>query len=131
MNIQTKCKIIGDYGCLAFIYLWCAELPESLLISDFNKLWGKGIIDKECTVLDAERYFAHFGIKASVNKSFEAPMDGSRYAARWECNGFAHWVGMINGKVVENTLDYSNCVAKGKINEANTKDPPYRIIKVI
>ena len=130
MKIQSKCKVIGDSGCLAFIYLWCAGLPESLLVSEFDTLLSTGIVNKDCTVQSAKRFLAHFGINADVSKSCTAPADGSRYAARWAHNGFVHYVGMVNGKVVENTLDYSHCVSEGKIDTGDPDNPPYRIITI-
>jgi hypothetical protein len=130
MKIQSRCKIIGASGCLAFIYLWSAGLPEARLVSEFENLLGAGIVDNDCTVLSAKRFFAHFGINADVSKSFTAPADGSKYAARWAYNGFMHYVGMVNGQVVENTLDYSHCVSEGKIDTSDPDNPPYRIIKI-
>jgi hypothetical protein len=127
VNIQSICKVLGDNGCLAFIYLWCADLPESMLIADFNKLIGKGILDKDCTVLDADRLLAHFGVRAKISKMFAPPAD-KKYAARWRYGAFVHWVGMCNKDIKENTLDISQCVLKGHIDTDNPYDPPYRII---
>jgi|WetSurMetagenome_2_1015567.scaffolds.fasta_scaffold06020_6 hypothetical protein len=128
MNIQSKCKTIGEYGCLAFCYLWCARIPEESLITDFDKLVGKGAIDKDCTVLDAVKVYAHFGVRANVTKSFAPPAKGAKYVAKWTNNGYNHFVGMIDGQVTYNPLDVSVCITSGKIDTSNPYDPPYRII---
>lgn len=127
MQIQSICEIIGKYGCLAFSYLWVAGIPEMSLVTDFEKLVGIGALDDECTVIDPVKFYAHFGVKASVIKSDTAPTDGSRYIGKWVRGSYAHFVGMQDGKVVNNTLDFSHCVSEGKIAD---KDP-FRIVEII
>jgi len=129
MNIQSKCKTIGDYGCLAFCYLWCADIPEESLITDFDKLVGKGALGTDCSVFDAVKFYAHFGIRANVIKSFASPAIGVKYVAKWTNNDYNHFVGMINGQVAYNPLDISVWVNSGRIDTSNPYDPPYRIIK--
>jgi|WetSurMetagenome_2_1015567.scaffolds.fasta_scaffold23308_7 hypothetical protein len=130
MKIQSICSSAGDYGCLAFIYLWCAGIPEINIITEFDKLVGIGALDTDCTVLDAGKLLRYFGVNAKVTKSFTAPENSSKYAARWTNAGHFHYVGMIDGKIAENTLDYSHCVSEGKIDTDNPDNPPYRIVEV-
>lgn len=126
MKIQSVYETIGKYGCLALNYLWIADISYDKLAEHFNDLLAKKIIDEQCTVKSASDFLHYFGVSATVEKSAEAPTDGSRYIGRWVKGNFGHFVGMQNGKVVNNTLDFSHCVSEGKLDSDN----PFRIVKI-
>lgn len=126
MKIQSVYKVIGDYGCLALNYLWVAGIPYEKLAEKFNDLLSAKIIDGECTIQDATKFYAAFGVTATVAKTSTAPVDGSKYIARFVRGNFGHFVGMQGGKVVNNTLDFSFCVSDGKLDP----ETPFRIITI-
>jgi hypothetical protein len=124
MKIQSIYKSIGEYGCLALNYLWAANISYSELANHFNDLLEQGIIDKECTVNSARAFYKYFGVNATVIKSDTAPTDNSKYIGKFSKGDYSHFVGMQNGKVINNTLDFSNCVSEGTLS----KEKPFRII---
>lgn len=126
MNIQSICEALGNYGCLAFCYMYIKGIPFTKLIENFDKLVSEGIIDKECTVLLPDKFYSFFGISAHVSSSYTPP-ENKLYVAKWEKGGYEHFVVMMAGKVVFNPLDYSHCVSEGKIAQVL----PYRIVEVL
>ena len=120
---QTRAEIIGKFGCLAMCYAYCLGIePEfnSEYIRIVSDAMDKGILDDECTVLDAGRYLQYLsGKKWNVQKcAIDNPAQiaeiKDRTPVRFDYNGYSHWVVVENGEVVFNSLEKSNCVNFGK-----------------
>lgn len=129
-NPQEKALLIGKYGCLAMCYMYCAGLEPSV---DFIKICSDaidvGFLDKECSVLDAEKFLAWLtGRTFEVTKKVCMSIDTIKAPApvRYDYNGTSHWVVIENGQIVFDPLGMGNsiCVKKGRPVTA-------RIIKVL
>ena len=111
--------MIGKYGCLAMCYLYCMGIcPESEgeMIRHVSAAMDKGLLDHECTVLDASALLEHFtGKKWRVEKKACTDIDEIKEATpvRFDYNGKGHWVVVEDGRIVFNSLADSVCVAKG------------------
>lgn len=116
---QTRAKQIGNYGCLAMCYLYCvgratADWEYIKLVSD---AMDEGLLDGECTVLDAPAYLEAFtGKKYNVEKEVCVDISKIKNATpvRYDYNGSYHWVVVQNGKIVFNSIANSLCVNKGR-----------------
>ena len=123
MQVQTFLSNVASGCCLALCYLHIVGVTED--IKKIELLWkamDRGIIKKDGYVNDAGAL-----LRLATNKSFNVikPTDYNEdkpVIAKWEYTDddnehHEHFV-IINGKdkkVIWNPLDYSNCVAKGKI----------------
>lgn len=127
-EIGKHCENIGKYGCLAMCYLYCMGFGGE--DTDFIRLVASaienGLLDEECTVLDAEKYINWFsGRKVTVVKKKVSNIKDIKdlTPVAYDYNGKRHWVVVQNGKIVFNSIMNSLCVNKGKPAEA-------RIIKL-
>lgn len=117
MNIQTKLKNIGDYGCLCFCYLYFIGVPPENLITHYEDLIDRNIIDEECFVKDGYafcKYFLGKDVKIIFTSVDNKQYD--KYISNFTYNGKNHFV--VTDKddnVLFNSLDFSVCVNKGKI----------------
>ena len=123
-----KLKAIKDYACCAFSLIYwlgidCSDVDAIMLVSD---LMNHNALDVDCTVIWSlcikqltGRAMTGFEkkpittIKNIKEKTIVKFTQGKK----------GHWVGVENGKVVFNSLSYSNCVENGKPTEC-------RIIKI-
>ena len=123
-----KLKAIKDYACCAFTLIWWLGLDPSdidaiMLVSDLIK---EKALDVDCTVYWGECIKKITGrtMQSLEKKSITSIKNiKEKTIVKFSNGGYSHWVGVENGKVVFNSLQYSNCVAKGKPTEA-------RIIKI-
>ena len=124
MQVQTFLSNVASGCCLALCYLYQAGVTEPM--KQVELLWkamDRGIIEKDGYVNNAEAL-----LRLASNKSYNVTKstmydEDKPVIACWSYNGNNHFV-IINGKdkkVIWNPLDYSNCVAKGKITS-------YRVI---
>ena len=114
-----KLKSIKDYACCAFTLLWwlgidCTDVAAVMLVSDLIK---ENALDPDCTV-----YWAKC-IKSLTGREMESlekvPITSikkikEKAIVKFTNGKISHWVGVQNGKVVFNSLAYSETVAKGK-----------------
>lgn len=123
-NPQTRAEMIGKYGCLAMCYLYCVGVaPESEgeMIKHVSTAMDKGLLDEECTVLNASKLLEHFtGKKFTVTKKAISDIKNIQEATlvRYAYNGKWHWVVVENGKIVFNSIANSVCVKYGKPDSA-------------
>lgn len=126
MRIQSLCKRMGDYMCLAACYSWIVsrdkfgksgEKIESKILHDIIRAYHEGILDDEITVLDAASFLElcdpfH---KYEVEKRRIITIDDIVEATpvRFDRNDYSHWVVVENGKIVFDSLDDSKCVKFG------------------
>ena len=114
----VKLKSIKDYGCCAFVLLWCLGYePEDIeAILTLGRMIDKKVIDVDCTVYwsPASEYVS--GRKINVEKIAITTIKGikERTPVMFSYNGKSHWVGVENGKIAFNPLENSVCVNKGK-----------------
>lgn len=125
LEIADNIKEIGKNACLAMCYIYCAGIdPDNEIeyIRIVNNAIKAGIIAKDCTVTDAERFLQHItGRKTTVVKKsvFDYAHLKEPTPVRFKADGLAgHWVVVENGKIVFNSLANSINVAKGKPIEA-------------
>jgi hypothetical protein len=111
-------------------YLYCVGIRDNALeyIRILSDCMNKGILDNECTVLNASRFLEYVtGKRYDVTKEqFNDLKKVKCYPVRYVYNGRGHWVVVDNGKIVFNSLINSQCVTKGK---PDTKDNT-RVIKL-
>lgn len=117
MNIQTKLKNIGDYGCLCFCYLYAIGVPPENLLTHYEKLIDLNIIDNECFVKDGYafcKYFLNKDVKIIFTSTDNKQYD--KYISNFTYGGKNHFVVTDrDDNVLFNSLDHSVCVEKGKI----------------
>lgn len=117
---QTEIKKITDNCCLFMCYLFCMGIePEnaSSWLVYLSRALENGLVDDECTVLDAQKLLFHVtGKKYAVEKKeIKSLAEVQKMApVRFDYNGLSHWVVVEEGKIVFNSLLNSNCVNKGK-----------------
>ena len=117
---SKKLKAIKDFGCCAFVLLWCLHIePENdvdaILILD--DLIHKKAIKADCTVKWADAIKRLSGRTMESIKFEDITIISNikeRTPVRFDYNGESHWVGVENGKVAFNPLIFSNCVTYGK-----------------
>jgi len=119
-NPQTRSLMIGKYGCLAMCYLYCMGIcpaTDGEMIKHISTAIDKGLLDEECTVLDAAKFLEYFtGKKWQVEKESVSDIKKIKEAApvRYEYNGNGHWVVVKNGKIVFDPIADSVCVKNGE-----------------
>ena len=123
-----KLKAIKDYACCAFSLIYwlgidCEDVDAVMLVSDLMK---HNALDPDCTVYWGEC------IKQLTGREMESlekvqikdiKKIKEKTIVKFANGKYSHWVVVENGKVVFNSLQYSNCVENGKATEA-------RIIKI-
>ena len=127
---QSYCKtmlkyldVINKYGCLAMCYLYCMGIaPKNMIeilvdILEKNKPQETGL-DADCTVLDAPKFIFYVsGRKVNVfkeNPSLNEIKVPTPVRFSIDNINHSHWVVVQKGKIVFNSLDYSNCVNNGR-----------------
>ena len=116
---QTKAIAIGKWGCLAMCYIYCMGIEdEGEMLRLISKAMDKGILDGECTVLNAGALLEFVsGKKYSVIKKPITTIKNIKSATpvRFKTDdGCGHWVVVRNGQIVFNSLLNSVQVSKGK-----------------
>ena len=125
---DPKLKAIKDYACCAFSLIYwlgidCEDVDAIMLVSD---LMNHKALDVDCTVYWAEC------IKQLTGREMESlekvqikdlKKIKEKTIVKFTNGKYSHWVVVENGKIVFNSLKYSNCVENGKPTEA-------RIIKI-
>ena len=112
-------KSIKDFGCCAFVLMWCLglELDDAEAVMKADSLISSGAIGKDCTVRWAQAVREISGREMeSVDFTDISGISHikKRCPVRYDCRGKAHWVGVEDGKVAFNPLEYSACVERGK-----------------
>ena len=84
-NPQTRAEMIGKYGCLAMCYLYCVGVaPESEgeMIKHVSTAMDKGLLDEECTVLNASKLLEHFTGKKRLRSVTHTTARGTGLSSR-------------------------------------------------
>lgn len=119
-KISKNINAIANYSCLAMSYLYCLGIDGSEYdyIGYVSDAMDLGLLDNECTVLDANKYLNHFAgesrfvvTKKSITNISEIE---KATPVRFDYQNHSHWVVVENGKIVFNSLVNSVCVTKGK-----------------
>ena len=119
-KIQDIHKTLGDYGCLLFCYLKEASIDVDIT-KYFNKLIELDIINNNCYVLDADRLLKYFGSELRVKRGFN-PNGNTIVKFRTANSKEGHFVVINkNREIVFNSLENSNCVKNGFIDETSAR----------
>ena len=101
-EVSKNIDAIGKYGCLAMCYLYCVGIRDNALeyIRILSDCMNKGILDNECTVLNASRFLEYVtGKRYDVTKEqFNDLKKVKCWPVRYVYNGRGHWVVVENGK---------------------------------
>ena len=119
-KIQDIYKSLGEYGCLLLCYLHEANIDVDIA-KYFNKLVQLSIIDEECYILDANRLLKYFGSDKRVVRGFN-PNGNTIVKFRTAASNEGHFVVINkNREIVFNSLENSNCVKNGFIDETSAR----------
>ena len=120
MRIQDTYKALGDYGCLLLCYLNEARVKVDI-VKHFEELIQLDIIDEECFILDANRLLKYFGSELRVKRGFN-PNGNTIVKFRTSTSKEGHFVVINkNREIVFNSLENSNCVKNGFIDETSAR----------
>ena len=120
MKIQDIYASIGNYGCLLLCYLNEANIDVNIT-KYFNELVDLDIIDNDCFVLDANRLLKYFGSEFRVKRGFN-PNGNTIVKFRTANSKAGHFVVINrNREIVFNSLENSNCVKNGFIDESSAR----------
>ena len=120
MKIQDVYLSIGNYGCLIFCYLKEAGIKTDI-VKHFNELVELDIIDEECFIKDANRLLKYFGSDKRVVRGFN-PNGNTIVKFRTSTSKEGHFVVINkNREIVFNSLENSNCVKNGFIDESSAR----------
>ena len=120
MKIQDVYASIGSHGCLLLCYLQEACVKTDI-VKYFEELVQLSIIDEECFILDANRLLKYFGSELRVKRGFNP--NGNTIVKFVTANSKeGHFVVINkNREIVFNSLENSNCVKNGFIDETSAR----------
>lgn len=119
-KIQDIYKSLGEYGCLLLCYLHEANIDVNIA-KYFNDLVELDIIDNDCYVLDADRLLKFFGSDKRVVRGIN-PNGNTIVKFRTATSNEGHFVVINkNREIVFNSLENSNCVKNGFIDETSAR----------
>ena len=119
-KIQDIYKSLGEYGCLLLCYLHEANIDVNIA-KYFNDLVELDIIDNDCYVLDADRLLKFFGSDKRVVRGIN-PNGNTIVKFITVTSKEGHFVVINkNREIVFNSLENSNCVKNGFIDETSAR----------
>ena len=119
-KIQDIYKKLGDYGCLLLCYLHEANIDVNIT-KYFNELVELEIIDNDCYILDGDRLLKYFGSDKRIARGFN-PNGNTIVKFRTANSKEGHFVVINkNREIVFNSLENSNCVKNGFIDESSAR----------
>ena len=123
-----KLKSIKNSACCIFTLFWYLDLDfnDTEAIMTVSDLINSKALDPDCTVywnacikqLTGRELISLEKVKISNIKCIK-----EKTIVKFSKGKLCHWVGVENGKVVFNSLNYSNCVENGEPTEC-------RILKI-
>ena len=120
MGIQDIYISIGNYGCLILAYFNEANIKVDIT-RYFNNLVELGIINEDCFILDANRLLKYFGSDKRVVRGFN-PNGNTIVKFRTAASKEGHFVVINkNREIVFNSLENSNCVKNGFIDDSSAR----------
>jgi hypothetical protein len=130
MNIQTFAKNVGDYGCLAFCYLYIACKLTNTKWDDIEALriikqaMEMKYLDDDCFVRDPCGLMKlATGKRFDVSKTTIQNARSPYVCVKYERGGHGHWtVWDVNSGLEFNSLDFSQCVVNGTPNLNDVRD---------
>ena len=119
-KIQDIYKSLGEYGCLLLCYLHEANIDVNIA-KYFNELVELDIIDNDCYVLDGDRLLKFFGSDKRIVRGINE--NGNTIVKfRTAASNEGHFVVINkNREIVFNSLEDSNCVKNGFIDETSAR----------
>ena len=117
-NIQDIYKSLGDYCCLLLCYLHEANIDVNIT-KYFNELVELDIIDNDCYVLDGDRLLKFF---SSDKRIARGTNENGNTIVPYKYGNAEHFVVVNERKeIVFNSLENSNCVKNGFIDESSAR----------
>lgn len=119
-KVQDIYKALGDYGCLIFCYMYEAGIKVDIA-KHFEKLVELDIIDNDCYVNDGNRLLKYFGSDKRIARGIN--YEGNTIVKfRTSTSKEGHFVVINkNREIVFNSLENSNCVKNGFIDETSAR----------
>ena len=118
MKVQDIYKVLGDYGCLLLCYLHEANIDVNIT-KYFNELVELDIIDNDCYVLDGDRLLKFFGSDKRIARGTN---ENGNTIVPYKYGNAEHFVVVNERKeIVFNSLENSNCVKNGFIDESSAR----------
>ena len=117
-KIQDIYKSLGEYGCLLLCYLHEANIDVNIT-KYFNELVELDIIDNDCYVLDGDRLLKFFGSDKRIARGTN---ENGNTIVPYKYGNAEHFVVVNERKeIVFNSLENSNCVKNGFIDESSAR----------
>ena len=113
-----RLETIYKYGCCAFTLLWCLhiETDDFHAVELVSDMIDEGVIEQDCTVhwVEAVKFLTGRAISIEFKDIKDILKIKDRTPVRYDYKGKSHWVGVERGMIVFNSLEYSQCVDKGR-----------------
>ena len=115
-DLQTKLLKMGNFGCLCMCYLYMIDIDPEELVTNYDKLVDKGIIDEDCFVRDGDAFIAFFGSRKKVLFTSVDNKQYDKYIACFQLGDKAHFVVVDkDDNIIYNPYLKSVCVRDGAI----------------
>ena len=115
-DLQTKLLKMGNFGCLCMCYLFMIDIDPEELVTNYDKLVDKGIIDEDCFVRDGDAFIAFFGSRKKVLPTSVDNKQYDKYIACFQLGEKTHFVVVDkNDNIIYNPYYQSICAKEGKI----------------
>lgn len=115
-NLQGKLIRMGNSSCLCMCYLFMIDIDPEELVTNYDKLVAKEIIDEDCFVRDGDAFISFFGSRKKVlftsidNKQYD------KYIACFQLGEKTHFVVVDkDDNIIYNPYYQSICLKEGKI----------------
>ena len=115
-DLQTKLLKMGNFGCLCMCYLYMIDINPEELVTNYDKLVAKGIIDEDCFVRDGDAFISFFGSRKKVLFTSVDNKQYDKYIACFQLGDKAHFVVVDkDDNIIYNPYLKSVCVRDGAI----------------
>ena len=115
-NIQDKLLKMGNFGCLCMCYLFMIDIDPEELITNYDKLVAKEIIDEDCFVRDGDAFISFFGSKKKVLFTSVDNKQYGKYIACFQLGEKTHFVVVDkDDNIIYNPYYQSVCAKEGRV----------------
>ena len=120
-DLQTKLLKMGNFGCLCMCYLFMIDIDPEELVTNYDKLVDKGIIDEDCFVRDGDAFIRFFGSRKQVLFTSVDNKQYDMYIACFQLGEKTHFVVVDkDDNIIYNPYLKSICVRDGAIKGKRT-----------
>lgn len=115
-DLQTKLLKMGNFGCLCMCYLYMIDIDPEELVTNYDKLVDKGIIDEDCFIRDGDAFIDFFGSRKKVLFTSVDNKQYDKYIACFQLGDKTHFVVVDkDDNIIYNPYLKSVCVRDGAI----------------